>query len=258
MWYGKTRNTAVWNPAIAYLCDADPVLARIIAQCGPCRLSPSRDPFVQLCKAIYSQQISEVVATILFTRFRDCFERRRPTPAAVREALVGGWTDEQIQQVGLSRQKKRYLIDLSEHFLSGEFSSRRLRNASDEEVIEALVQVNGIGRWTAEMFLIFVLNRGDVLPVDDLGLQSAVRDAYGLAERPKGPKLREMAAPWAPWRTIATWYLWRWVTLPKKPTAMVSTEERVLVVVDAPPAVQLNGRLSPPSGKGRRATVSPK
>jgi DNA-3-methyladenine glycosylase II len=114
-----------------------------------------------------------------------------------------------LKSCGLSRQKKLYLIDLARHFAEKKIPSRRLASMSDDEVIESLTAVNGIGRWTAEMFLIFTLNRPDLLPVDDLGLQTCARDAYGLKERPKKAELEKLAEPWRPYRSIATWYLWR-------------------------------------------------
>ena len=175
---------------------------------GPCTLAPRRDYFVVLCKSIFSQQISTAVAATLFGRFRDLFPGRRPTPALVLAKLAG--EDEAVlRHCGLSRQKKTYLLDLAEHFATGQIPTRKLARMGDEEIIESLVRVKGVGRWTAEMFLIFVLNRPDVLPVDDLGLREGVRDVHGLAERPAAAAVRALAEPWRPWRSIATWYLWR-------------------------------------------------
>jgi len=160
------------------------------------------------CKAIFTQQISTAVAAILFARFRDLFPLRRPTPQLVFDALCNVEADVP-RKCGLSRQKAAYLRDLSRHFLDGRVPTRRLGRMSDEEVIESLVAVKGIGRWTAEMFLIFTLNRPDVLPADDLGLREGVREVYGLSERPGAKALKEIGEPWRPYRSIATWYLWR-------------------------------------------------
>lgn len=195
-----------WSKAAAQLSRRDPVMKKIIAAVGPCQLAPRRDHFVVLCKSIYTQQISTKVAAVLFSRFRDRFPLRRPTPQRTLDLLND---DTAWRGCGLSRQKRAYLIDLAEHFVNGRIP-RRLSTMDDEAVIETLAAVKGIGRWTAEMFLIFTLNRADVLPVDDLGLQTAVRNAYGLSERPKAAELRALAEPWRPYRTIATWYLWRW------------------------------------------------
>jgi DNA-3-methyladenine glycosylase II len=195
-----------WSAAHRHL-RRDPILRDIMAAVGPCTLRPRRDHFVLLCRAIYSQQISATVAAILFGRFREMFPQQRPTPQRVLDALSGP-DSPAIKGCGLSRQKRIYLMDLSKHFLSGAIP-RTLSRKSDDEVIEALTAVNGIGRWTAEMFLIFTLNRPDVLPVDDLGLQAAVKTAYGLKERPKKAELTQLAERWRPYRSIATWYLWR-------------------------------------------------
>ena len=208
MWFNPPDNSPDWSAAVRHLRRADPALGRVIARVGPCTLFPRRDYFVALCQAIYTQQISTAIATILFDRFRDHFPRRRPTPERALELLTAG--DEQtLRRCGLSRQKRSYLIDLARHFVDGSIPVRRLGRMEDEEVIQTLVRVNGIGRWTAEMFLIFVLNRPDVLPVDDLGLREGVRALYRMTKRPAGKIVTEMAERWRPWRTVATWYLWR-------------------------------------------------
>jgi DNA-3-methyladenine glycosylase II len=190
-------------------------MKRIIARVGPCTLAPRRDYFVALCRSIYAQQISTRIATLLFDRFSEHFPRRRPTPARVVELLSNG--DETVlKRCGLSRQKKAYILDLARHFVSGEIPTRSFAGMSDEEVIETLTRVNGIGRWTAEMFLIFVLNREDVLPVDDLGVREAAKLAYGLPERPGARELTKLGEPWRPYRSVATWYLWRSLAVTKK------------------------------------------
>ena len=114
-----------------------------------------------------------------------------------------------LSRCGLSRQKAAYLTDLAAHFLDGRVRTRKLADMNDDEIIDALTCVNGIGRWTVEMFLIFVLNRPDVLPVDDLGLREAMRGVYGLKARPGATELTAVAERWRPYRTVATWYLWR-------------------------------------------------
>ena len=210
MWFDERRTAAGWRRARAHLCKGDPAMRRIVRRVGPCTLvpRPRRAYFVTLCKSIYTQQISTRIATILYGRFSEQFPRRTPTPARVIEFLTNGDAD-LIKRCGLSRQKRAYILDLARHFEGGQIPVRRLARMSDDEVIESLVRVNGVGRWTAEMFLIFVLNRPDVLPVDDLGLREAVKQVYGLKERPKAVELREIAEKWRPYRTVATWYLWR-------------------------------------------------
>jgi DNA-3-methyladenine glycosylase II len=183
-------------------------MAKLIAQVGACTLAPRRGVFITLCDAIVSQQLSPAAAATIFARFRALFRSRRPTPAAVRAIPL-----RTLRRAGLSMQKARYLKDLAGAFVSGRLDARRLAALSNEEVITRLVAVNGIGRWTAEMFLIFALNRLDVLPVDDLGIRKAVRDRYALGVLPAPRTLRRMAAVWRPYATIACWYLWRGMAL---------------------------------------------
>lgn len=207
MWFRSPKRVPDWSAAEAHLIDADPVLASVVKRVGPCTLSPRRDYFVALCQSIFSQQISTAVAAVLFERFRQLFPRRRPTPGAVLDLLERD--GEALRGCGVSRQKRLYLADLARHFDSGLLSMRRLSRMSDEQVIEMLTEVKGVGRWTAEMFLIFTLNRPDLLPVDDLGLRKGIQKAHRLDELPGAEVCRELAEPWRPYRSIATWYLWR-------------------------------------------------
>jgi DNA-3-methyladenine glycosylase II len=206
-----------WSEATRYLRRVDPILRRVIDRVGPCTVTPRRDYFVVLCKAIFNQQLSTIVAATLFGRFRDLFPMRRPTPGLVIQMLEGSGAAASMRACGLSRQKAAYLLDLARHFQNGEIPTRRLSSMDDEAVIEALVRVHGIGRWTAEMFLIFTLNRPDVLPVDDLGLREAVRDVYKLPQRPTPTEVIERGEIWRPYRSVATWYLWRRNTRPAVP-----------------------------------------
>ena len=208
MWFDKKAPEHIWADAARHLSKADPKLAQIIARVGPCTMVPRRDYFVSLCRAIFAQQLSTKVAATLLKRFHNEFPRKKPTPALVHRLLAAS-DEAAIKRCGLSRQKTKYLVDLAEHFIADKIDTRRLRTMSDEEVIEALVKVNGIGRWTAEMFLMFTLNRPDVLPVDDLGFQEGVRQVYGLRKRPKAAQLYKLAEPWRPYRSIGTWYIWR-------------------------------------------------
>lgn len=208
MWFEKTEAKEQWREAVRAL-RRDPVMRGIIAEVGPCTLHPRRDYFVVLCQSIFTQQISTKIATVLFNRFRDLFPQRRPTPGRVLEVLQNG-DEATLKHVGLSRQKKAYLIDLAAHFEAGKVPTRRLARMTDEEIIESLTAIKGIGRWTAEMFLIFVLNRPDVWPVDDLGLRVQAGRSLGLPERPTVAQTLEIGELYRPWRTVATWYLWRW------------------------------------------------
>ena len=216
MWFDQTDASDCWIAGAKHLAGVDPRLRKIIKKVGPCPLRPRRDYFVVLCKAIYSQQISTRVAAVLFGRFRQQFPGKRPTPALVIRLLDGD--PAKLKTCGLSRQKMKYLRDLADHFVSAKIPTRRLAAMSDQEVIDSLVRVHGIGRWTAEMFLMFVLNRTDVLPVHDLGLRDAVKDVYGFKQRPSAKELNALAEAWRPWRSLATWYLWRRNAGSAKPT----------------------------------------
>ena len=207
MWFDVPKVTCDWTQGARHLARVDPTLRRVIGRVGPCTLAPRRDYFVALCKAIYAQQISTKVATVLFGRFRQQFPNRRPTPELVLQLLNG--PESNLRLCGLSRQKAVYLADLARHFVDGRIPTRKLSRMSDDQVIDALVNVKGIGQWTAEMFLIFVLNRPDVLPVDDLGVREGVREMYGLHGRPTADELIAIGEPWRPFRSIATWYVWR-------------------------------------------------
>jgi DNA-3-methyladenine glycosylase II len=209
MWFEQPTKKNSWSIATRHLGRVDPVMKLIIARVGPCTLAPRKDYFVVLCKSIFSQQLNTKVAATLFGRFRDLFPRRRPTPALVLKALSGGVSEQAIRHAGLSRQKKSYLLDLALHFVDGEIPTRSFAGMEDEQIIEHLTRVNGIGRWTAEMFLIFVLNREDVLPVDDLGILESMRVQYALPKRPNKKEAAALAEPWRPYRTVGTWYLWR-------------------------------------------------
>jgi DNA-3-methyladenine glycosylase II len=208
MWFEPPAKLPDWSRAIKHLRRADPRLGAVIKRVGPCTLAPRYDPFVALCQSIFTQQISTKIATLLFGRFRDLLPRRRVTPTGVLK-LFEQAPDTVMKQCGLSRQKHAYIRDLAEHFVARKIPVRRLSAMSDEDVIQTLTQVKGVGQWTAEMFLIFVLNRPDVWPVDDLGLQEGIRDVLELPSRPKPKEAITLGEPFRPWRSIATWYFWR-------------------------------------------------
>jgi len=207
MWYVDNAKIPDWSAATKFLSKADPVMKLIIKKVGPCTIAPRKDYFIVLCTSIFNQQISMAAASSLFKKFRAQFPRNTPTPRLTLKFLKGD--EELIRSCGISRQKRAYLADLSQHFLDNKIPIRRLASMTDAEIIESLTAVHGIGQWTAEMFLMFVLNRPDVFPIDDLGLQAAVHRVYGLPERPKPKVLLPLGEKWRPWRTVATWYLWR-------------------------------------------------
>lgn len=195
----------VLRRATAHLKRADPVLARIIAAAGPCRLQVDRGggPFASLAEAILYQQITGKAAASIHRRLCALVGRKHPRPQDILAA-----TDAQLREVGLSRQKIRYLRDLSEKTHSG-LPLAHLGRLPDDEVIAALTAVMGIGRWTAEIYMMFRLGRLDILPVDDYGVRKAMQRAYRMRVLPKPDRMRRVAEPWRPYRTVASWYLWK-------------------------------------------------
>lgn len=189
------------------LMRRDPVLASIIRQHGPCRLGDARDRFdhfTMLARAIVFQQLSTKAATTIFGRLLESMPGGLPTPAA-----LASLTDEQLRAAGISRQKAGYLRDLGAKVDGGIVPLDDIDALSDEEVITALTQIKGVGRWTAEMFLIFRLQRLDVLPLGDLGILNAIQRAYRLRKKPTPDRMRRIGEAWRPYRSIASWYLWR-------------------------------------------------
>jgi DNA-3-methyladenine glycosylase II len=187
------------------LLRRDPILAPIIRRHGPCGLADAvrADHFSALARAIVFQQLSTKAASTIHGRLAALM------PGGVTPETLGNLTDEQFRSVGISRQKTLYLRDLSAKVASGEVTLEQVDALEDEAVIAALTKVKGIGRWTAEMFLMFRLLRPDVLPVDDLGIVTAVQKLYGLRKPPTPDRLRRLAEAWKPYRSIACWYLWR-------------------------------------------------
>lgn len=186
------------------LARRDPVLRRIIARVGPCTLRTDPDAFSVLARSIIAQQISTRAAAAISARLLRTLGRRKLRPAAILAT-----PDEGLRTAGLSSAKVRALRDLAEKCHCGDVPLRKLPALGDEEVIALLTPVRGIGRWTAEMFLIFSLGRLDVLPVADYGLRAGVQREYGLPELPKKDELTRIAEPWRPYRSVATWYVWR-------------------------------------------------
>ncbi len=179
-------------------------MVAVIKRVGPHKLQPDKQYFIVLARAIVSQQISTRAAETIYGRFCALFARRRPRPK-----LTLGLSDEDLRQAGLSRQKTVYLRDLARHFEEGLIKPRGFHSLDNDDIIDQLVQVKGVGRWTAEMFLIFSLNRPDVLPVDDLGLKAGVQKIYNLKTLPDAKKLKTIGAEWQPYESIATWYCWQ-------------------------------------------------
>lgn len=193
------------------LARRDPVLRAIIAEYGDCGLADAQhtDHFVALAHAIISQQLSTKAAATIAARFDALFD------GDASPGQLASLTDERLRGVGLSGQKLRYLRDLAARVTDGSLALDALDAKSDDEVIAALTQVKGIGRWTAEMFLMFRLHRPDVLPVGDLGIVNAVQRAYRLRKTPTPARLATIGDAWRPYRSVACWYLW--ASLQNKP-----------------------------------------
>ena len=196
--------TSDYTKARRLLSKRDPVIGGLIRRHGACGLADAQheDAFTALTHSIISQQLSTKAADTIARRFNALFQGP-PTPAAV--ALVD---DGQLRAVGLSSQKIRYMRDLCARIADGSLRLHAVNELPDEDVIQSLTQVKGIGRWTAEMFLMFRLHRPDVLPVDDLGILKAVQRAYGLRKMPRAERLTKIGESWRPYRSVACWYLW--------------------------------------------------
>jgi DNA-3-methyladenine glycosylase II len=196
---------AQFRKAQRHLSARDPVLKQLIKTVGPCTLQPGgAEPFLVLVRSIVAQLISTKAAATIYARLESA-----AGPEGVGPEALLALGEESIRATGLSGAKARALLDLAGRAQSGELPLACLPELSDEEVVAHLVPVRGIGVWTAEMFLIFHLGRLDVLPVDDLGLRAGAQQQYGLPELPGKARLRELAEPWRPYRSVATWYLWR-------------------------------------------------
>ncbi len=194
-------------PAVRHLKACDPVMARVIARVGPCRLDPEQRPdvFHALVRAIIYQQLNGMAAASIYRKFKGIYAPKRfPTPAD-----IAATKDAQLRGAGISPQKLSYLRDLCAKVEDGTVKLRTLKPLDDEAVIEHLTQVRGVGRWTAEMVLMFTLGRPDVLPVNDYGFGRGVKIAYGLRGHPKPERLRKIGEPWSPYRSVGTWYMWQ-------------------------------------------------
>jgi DNA-3-methyladenine glycosylase II len=195
------------HPGVVHLRAADPVLARVIDEHGDIDLVPAHrqghDHYTTLVRSITGQQLSVKAAATIFGRVLDLFGGEAPTPQQILD------TDPQaLRAAGLSNAKVAYLRSLAEHVLDGSLELDRLDELPDDEAIRELVAVNGLGEWTAHMFLMFQLARPDVLAVGDLGIRRAAERLYELPKLPTPSELERIAEPWRPWRTLACRYLW--------------------------------------------------
>jgi DNA-3-methyladenine glycosylase II len=191
-----------WDSAKRSLARRDPVMAGIMRAHPKIFLVRRGEPFMTLARAIVGQQISVMAAQSVWNRLAACVGEVTPQNVLLKERPL-------LRACGLSDRKTEYIADLAQHFANGSIHVHRWPQMSDEEIIAELVEVRGIGRWTAEMFLIFSLLRADVYPLDDLGLQKGIRVAYFRGRKVALSTMRRLGERWRPWRSVATWYLWR-------------------------------------------------
>ena len=198
----SVRVPRYWKRAVRELSQRDATLARIIDGAAHHRITLRNDPFVALARAMVGQQISVKAAQSIWTRLNACVQVFAPSEILALEVAA-------LRAAGLSERKAAYLLDLAGHLDSGTIDPTRWKAMDDQEVIADLIRVKGIGRWTAEIFLIFHLQRPDVLPVDDLGIQRAISLHYNRGRPLSEARMRKIGQAWAPWRSVASWYLWR-------------------------------------------------
>jgi DNA-3-methyladenine glycosylase II len=198
------------RPALQHL-KKDPTLAEIIRRVGACKINYQEPRFETLVESIVYQQLTGKVAAVIYGRLLAAVGEAGVTPESIMKLRI-----ERMRRLGLSGQKTTYIRELAKHTKRGSVIFEHLPGMEDEAVIEHLTQVKGIGIWTAHMFLMFALRRPDVLPVGDLGIRMAMKKAYQLSELPKPAEMEQIAAPWRPWASIASWYLWRSLDKPKE------------------------------------------
>jgi DNA-3-methyladenine glycosylase II len=188
----------------------NPHLAPLIAANGKPTFRPTRNAFRTLTESIIYQQISGKAAEAILYRFLDLFPKRRfPKPVELLAVPLP-----RLRAAGLSSQKATYILDLAAKFNDGAIQPRKFSKMADEEISTHLIQVKGIGKWTADMFLMFALNRPDVLPVGDLGIRQGFKKLFNLSDIPTTDEMQTLAEPWRPYRTVASWYLWRILEMP--------------------------------------------
>jgi DNA-3-methyladenine glycosylase II len=200
------ESPAYWDDACRHLARRDRVLKKLIPQFGDARLASRGDAFTTLARSIVGQQISVKAAQSVWDRFAATVGG--PSHRLAPKAVLGIETPS-LREAGLSARKCEYLQDLAQHFADGRAQPARWGDMDDEAIITELVAIRGIGRWTAEMFLIFHLLRPDVLPLDDLGLLKGISHNYFSGEPVSRAEARDVAEAWAPYRSVATWYIWR-------------------------------------------------
>ncbi|MEO7851595.1 MAG: DNA-3-methyladenine glycosylase [Rubrivivax sp.] len=194
-----------WDEACKHLSKRDRVMKKLIPKFGQARLQCRGDAFTTLARSIVGQQISVKAAQAVWERLLTLLD----APARIEPTVVQAHAVASLRTAGLSQRKAEYLLDLAKHFTAGQVHVPQWQQMADEAIIEELVAIRGIGRWTAEMFLIFHLMRPNVLPLDDLGLLKGISLSYFSGEPVSRAEAREVGDAWAPYRSVATWYVWR-------------------------------------------------
>ncbi|MDE0620154.1 MAG: DNA-3-methyladenine glycosylase [Bryobacterales bacterium] len=199
-----TQLAEVLAKADEHLARACPHMARLVREHGPCALQLHPEPFQMLVRSITAQQISGAAARSIIRRLEGTIKPARITPAAVADC-----GEESLRRAGYSARKASYLLGLAREVLDGSLDFDSLATRPDDEIVERLTKLRGIGVWTAQMYLIFCLGRPDVLPYDDLGVRQALKNFHGLEELPRKREAIELAVPWRPYASVASWYCWR-------------------------------------------------
>ena len=192
--------------AQAELARNDPILAKLIARFGDCKLAPHTNYYGELVSAIIGQQLSEKAGATIYKRFLTLFENKLPTSEQIIEVDT-----EAVRGIGCSYSKVGYMKDLAQHIIDGRLDLAHIATLPNDTVIQQLVAVKGIGEWSAHMFMMFSLGRLDILPTGDLGIRKGMVLNYGISELPKPPAMHELALKngWAPYQSVASWYMWQ-------------------------------------------------
>jgi DNA-3-methyladenine glycosylase II len=194
-----------WKPALAHLAKADPRLAPLIERHGAPTITPSKDHLQSLAKAIVSQQLSTAAANTIWNRVLALYPKGKfPKPEVILAT-----PDEALRKAGLSGAKTAAVKDLARHAAEKRVVQSKLVKATDTEVLDTLIAVRGIGPWSVDMFLMFALARPDILPVGDLGIRKGMQLHFRLRKLPEAKRMEQLAAPWRPFRSVASWYMWR-------------------------------------------------
>ena len=198
----RTHPPPYWEQACHELKQVDPMFINLIHTAQGSVIRPRNDPFLSLSRSIVAQQLSVHAAETIW-------QRLIARVGSIVPCIVSRYTEDDLRKCGLSRPKARYLLCLAEHFTDRDLNQHSWQEMDNDAVVENLTQVKGIGRWTAEMFLIFYLLRPDVLPTSDVGIQRAIANHFNDGVRPTPEEITAIAKPWRPWRSVASWYLWR-------------------------------------------------